>query len=33
MQVIKNKRAVFFNDGATNMVAPGIATVIAAARQ
>jgi hypothetical protein len=33
MQIIENKRAIFFNDGAANMVAPGIAAVIAAARQ
>lgn len=32
MQIVENKRAILFNDGATNVVTPGIATVIAVAR-
>ena len=32
MQIIENKRAIFFNNGTADVVAPGIAAVIAAAR-
>ncbi|MNT47788.1 hypothetical protein D3C72_1845290 [compost metagenome] len=33
MQIVENKRTVFFNDGATDVIAPGIAAIIASARQ
>lgn len=33
MQIVENKRTVFFDDGAPDMVAPGVATVIGRAAE